>query len=120
MSSFKKIAAVSSLVIYFMTIGLGYSAHFQSDPQKTYGNDWYQIDDLKDHFNHTVPVKFNLAVQVKPSPQPFPSDEAQLWAFLRTDSIYFDRLFSRLSTDLLDLLIQQKKVNLLFSFHFFM
>lgn len=120
MRVFKKIGAISSLVIYLLTIGLTHTAQFYIANQETGSEGWYKVDDLKDHFNHTVPVKFSVAMQVKPSPQPYPTDETQLWTFHQTYSFYFNRLFNRLSSDLLNLLIEQKKVNLLYSFHFFL
>lgn len=116
----KKIGAISSLVIYFMAIGLNYVTSFESSSQKTNGSDWFELNDLKDHYNHTVPVKFSLAIQVKPSAQPFPTGETQIWTYQQTQSFYFDQLFSRLSSDMLNLLIEQKKADLLYSFHFFL
>lgn len=102
-----------------MTVGLSYSAQFQSAIKKTTDAQWHEFDDLKDHFNHTVPAKLVLGVQIKPSPQPFPSDQSEIWAQLYSHSFYFDSLFNALSSGVLNLLIEQKKVDLLYSFHSF-
>ncbi|MEP0366246.1 MAG: hypothetical protein ABJN36_02690 [Cyclobacteriaceae bacterium] len=116
---FKKIAAFSFLVIYVVTIGLSYSVQFQSTFQKTKDAQWYAFDDLKDHFKHTIPSKLALGVQIKPSPQPYPAEQSELWAQLNSYSFYFDSLFNLLSSGALNLLIEQKKIDLLYSFHSF-
>ncbi|MEO9476725.1 MAG: hypothetical protein ABJG41_14380 [Cyclobacteriaceae bacterium] len=119
MSGFKKIAAITSLVIYIMTMGLSASAQFQSAIQETQAKTWYKIDDLKDHFNHTVPVKLIVDIQVKPTQQPYPSEQSEVWAQLSSHSFYFGSLFNALSSGVLNLLIEQKKIDLLYSFHSF-
>ncbi|RED92222.1 hypothetical protein C7460_13234 [Marinoscillum furvescens DSM 4134] len=96
----------------------------------TYSAQWYlvgpelaavaaQTDDSKNYFHHTVPLEASRTIQVKNTPLPQPLDEPIAYTAQWAPSRFFTGHLQKQTYQELNLLIERKKVQLLYPFHFY-
>ncbi|UCS91751.1 hypothetical protein KZP23_13475 [Echinicola marina] len=121
MKTIRNIFTVASLVAIYMVAMTAIcclqsqETHFHQPSSQNSA----QVDALMVNFNHAGPVKYFSSIEVPPAYEPGHADGVGSWAVAIIHNFQFECRYQRQLIKLLSILPEQKKLILLYPFHFF-
>ncbi len=121
LKTIRNIFTVASLVAIYMMAMTAITCLQNQEPKhhQLSSQNSSQIDVLMLNFNHAGPVKYLSSIQVPPPYDSTLSNENGSWTVPNFHTFQFERNYHRQLRKLLKILIEQKKITLLYPFHFF-